>query len=57
MFEGLGEGRKELMSVTKIELQIELEERGQVRSGPKPWLRRRLHAAIVQDALADNDYE
>ena len=33
------------------ELKLELEERGEAKSGNKAWLRRRLHAAILRDYL------
>ena len=39
---------KDLMDMTVNELREELEARGQPRSGPKAWLRRTLHSAIVQ---------
>ena len=33
----------------------ELGARGESKAGNKAWLRRRLHAAIVRDHLADGD--
>ena len=39
------------MKVT--ELREELSARGEAVSGNKAWLRRRLHAAIVREHLAD----
>ena len=42
---------KDLMAMKVAELKDELEARGEVRSGNKAWLRRRLHAAIVREYL------
>jgi hypothetical protein len=42
---------KDLMAMTVVELKEELEARGEIKSGNKPWLLRRLHAAIVCDFL------
>ena len=39
---------KGLMAMTVAELKEELEARGEVKSGNKAWLRRRLHAAILR---------
>ena len=44
---------KDLMDMTVNELREELEARGQPRSGPKAWLRRTLHSAIVQARVCD----
>ena len=44
---------KDLMSMKVTELKEELEERGEALGGNKAWLRRRLHAAIVRDHIAD----
>ena len=37
------------------DLKAELEAREESKTGNKAWLRRRLHAAIVRDHLADDD--
>ena len=42
---------KGLMAMTVAELKEELEARGEVKSGNKAWLRRRLHAAILRVRL------
>ena len=42
---------QDLMDMTVVQLQEELEVRGEVKSGSKAWLRRRLHAAIVRGHL------
>ena len=42
---------KDLMAMKVDELKLELEERGEAKSGNKAWLRRRLHAAILRDYL------
>ena len=42
---------KDLMDMKVTELKAELEARGEVKTGNKAWLRRRLHAAIVRDHL------
>ena len=44
-------GTKDLMAMKVAELKEELEVRGEVRTGNKAWLRRRLHAAIVRKYL------
>ena len=44
-------GSKGLMAMTVAELKEELEARGEVKSGNKAWLRRRLHAAILRVRL------
>ena len=49
--EGSGLGIKDLMAMKVDELKLELEERGEAKSGNKAWLRRRLHAAILRDYL------
>ena len=38
---------KDLMKMKVTELKLELAAREKLTTGPKPWLRRRLHAAIV----------
>ena len=43
--------QKGLMAMTVAELKEELEARGEVKSGNKAWLRRRLHAAILRVRL------
>ena len=40
-----------LMAMKVDELKLELEERGEAKSGNKAWLRRRLHAAILRHYL------
>ena len=45
-------GDKDLMDMKVDELKEELRAREEPVSGNKPWLRRRLHAAIVRAALA-----
>ena len=42
---------KDLMDMKVTELKAELEARGEVKTGNKSWLWRRLHAAIVRDHL------
>ena len=49
--EGSGLGIKDLMAMKVDELKLELEERGEAKSGNKAWLRRRLHAAILRHYL------
>ena len=46
---------KGLMAMTVAELKEELEARGEVKSGNKAWLRRRLHAAILRVRLRSVD--
>ena len=46
--------KKDLMDMKVTELKDELELRGESKSGNKPWLRRRLYAAIVREYLADD---
>ena len=43
--------QKDLMAMKVTELKEELEARGEVKTGAKAWLRRRLHAAIVRAHL------
>ena len=42
------EVKKDLMEMKVAELREELGARGEIQSGNKAWLRRRLHAAIVR---------
>ena len=43
---------KDLMHMKVVdELKVELEERGEIKTGNKAWLRRRLHAAIMREYL------
>ena len=42
---------KDLMEMKVAELREELGARGEIQSGNKAWLRRRLHAAIVRAHL------
>ena len=42
---------KDLMAMKVDELKVELEERDEIKTGNKAWLRRRLHAAIVREYL------
>ena len=42
---------KDLMAMKVDELKLELEERGEAKSGNKAWLRRRLHTAILREHL------
>ena len=49
---------RDLMDLKVTQLKDELKERGEKRTGNKPWLRRRLHGAIVRvhlDACADEE--
>ena len=46
---------KDLMAMKVDELKVELEARYEVKTGNKAWLRRRLHAAIVQEHLELDD--
>ena len=46
---------KDLMDMKVGELKDELEAREEARTGPKPFLRCRLHAAIVRARADDND--
>ena len=46
-------GDKDLLAMKVTELREELSARGEAVSGNKAWLRRRLHAAIVREHLAD----
>ena len=41
----------DLMAMKVDELKVELEERDEIKTGNKAWLRRRLHAAIVREYL------
>ena len=43
--------QKDLMAMKVAELKEELEARGEVKTGAKAWLRRRLHAAILRAHL------
>ena len=43
--------QKDLMDMKVDELKEELEARGEVKTGAKAWLRRRLHAAILRAHL------
>ena len=43
---------KDLMDMKVPQLKDELEARGETKTGCKPWLRRRLHAAIVRAHIA-----
>ena len=43
--------QKDLMAMKVAELKEELEARGEVKTGAKAWLRRRLHAAILRTHL------
>ena len=47
---------KDLMAMKVAELREELAARGEPVSGNKPWLRRRLHAAIVREYLDGADF-
>ena len=49
---GAGGLRVDLMEMKVSELREELEARDEAKSGCKPWLRRRLHAAIVRERVA-----
>ena len=40
------------MDLTVAKLKDELKERGEKRTGNKPWLRRRLHGAMLRAHLA-----
>ena len=40
------------MDMKVPQLKDELEARGETKTGCKPWLRRRLHAAIVRAHIA-----
>lgn len=42
----------DLMEMKLAELKEELESRGEPKTGNKPWLRRRLHAALVREHLS-----
>ena len=42
----------DLMDMKVPQLKDELEARGETKTGCKPWLRRRLHAAIVRAHIA-----
>ena len=42
----------DLMEMKLAELKEELESRGEPKTGNKPWLRRRLHAALVREYLS-----
>ena len=49
---GAGGLRVDLMEMKVSELREELEAPDEAKSGCKPWLRRRLHAAIVRERVA-----
>ena len=49
---GTGGLRVDLMKMKVSELREELEARDEAKSGCKPWLRRRLHTAIVRERVA-----
>ena len=53
LFEGGGDGglAKDLIAMKVSELKVELEARGEGKTGNKAWLCRRLHAAIVRGHL------
>ena len=48
------EVEKDLMDMKVTELKAELVARRELVSGPKPWLRRRLHAAIMRQHLDED---
>ena len=43
------------MQMKVTELKEALESRGELKTGNKPWLRRRLHAALVREHLSRLD--
>ena len=43
--------KQDLIKMKVTELKEELKERGLVTAGAKPWLRRRLHAAMMFGAF------
>ena len=59
LFEGGGDGglAKDLIAMKVSELKVELEARGEGKTGNKAWLRRRLHAAIVRSHLDEERRE
>ena len=51
------EVEEDLMSMTVAQLKVELEARGEAKTGNKAWLRRRLHAAIVHAHMEGEEAE